>query len=168
MNKKIILFITIIIVYLFLNLGNFMDVTEKPQQADIIVSLGGDDYGCRVKKAVSLYKKGISTSKILLYTGPDETHSNFKEFRSKKQYFLNQNLKNKNILHVYRITNTMEELLFIKKYQSKIAATRTLTLPLQIHFIILIYGYDQFTQCSIITFNSRLRELCIFFKELKW
>jgi len=89
-----------------------MDVTQKAQKADIIVTLGGDDYGCRVKKAVSLYNKGISSSGILLYTGPDDTLN----IKSKRQYFLNQNLKNKNILHVYRITNTMEELLFIKKY----------------------------------------------------
>ncbi len=117
MDKRILfLFITIITVYLFLNLGNFMDITEEAKKSDIIVSLGGDHYGCRVKKTVSLYKQGISSSGILLYTGPDDLHRDFKEFRSKKQYFLDQNIKDENIFHVNRITNTMEELFFIKKY----------------------------------------------------
>lgn len=110
------LFIGTISVYLFLNLGNFMDVTKMPQKADIIVSLGGDQRGYRIKKALSLYKKGISNSKILIYTGPNDTHSSFNKSRSKKQYLLNQNLKNKNIFHIREVANTMEEIFFIKKY----------------------------------------------------
>ncbi len=116
MYKKMFFLLFTIIVYLFLNLGNFMDVTKKAQKSDIIVSLGGDHYGSRIKKATSLYKEGFSTSGLLLYTGPDDLHNDFKEFRSKKQYFLDQKIKDKNTLHIERITNTMEELFFIKKY----------------------------------------------------
>jgi len=118
--KKIIflLLITILVIYLFLNLGNFMDVTEKPRKADIIVSLGGGMSGDRLKKAISLYKEGFSKSKIFIYTGTDSAEGNFQEFNSRKQYLLSQNIKSKNIFHVDKnmITNTMEELLFIKKY----------------------------------------------------
>ncbi len=115
-KRTFILLITLLTIFLFLNFGNFLDITKEPQKADIIVALGGDRYGCRVKKATFLYKEGFSTSGLLLYTGPDGLHSDFKEFRSKKQYFLDQNIKDKNIFHIKRITNTMEELFFIKKY----------------------------------------------------
>lgn len=109
----------IIIVYLFLNLGNFMDITGRPKQADIIVALGGDhNSGCRLKKAVSLYREDFSKSKIFIYTGSDSTQGNFNEFSTRKQYLLAQNIKNKNIFHAdfNMVVNTMEEVLFIKKY----------------------------------------------------
>ena len=114
----IFLFFIIVIVYIFLNLGNFIDVTEEPKQADIIVSLGGDYSGCRLKKAVSIYKDGISKSRIFIYTGTDTTESSFEDVSSRKQYLLNQNIKKENIVHISKklITNTMEEVLFIKKY----------------------------------------------------
>ena len=112
------LFFSILVAYIFLNLGNFIDVTEEPKQADIIVALGGDYSGCRLKKAVSIYKDGISKSRIFIYTGTDTAESSFKNVSSRKQYLLNQNIKKENIVHVSKklITNTMEEVLFIKKY----------------------------------------------------
>ena len=119
MNRTVfLLLISILGIYLFLNLGNFIDVTREPKKADIIVALGGGESGERLKKAISLYKKGLSKSKIFIYTGTDNTNNNFQEFNSRKQYILNQNIQNENIFHVDKkmITNTMEELLFIKKY----------------------------------------------------
>ena len=119
MNKMIfLLLIPVLGIYLFLNLGNFIDVTEKPRKTDIIVALGGGTSGDRLKKAISLYKKGFSKSNIFIYTGTDNTQGNFEEFNSRKQYLLSQNIKSENIFHVNKkmITNTMEELLFIKKY----------------------------------------------------
>jgi len=112
------LFFSITLVYIFLNLGNFIDVTEDPKPADIIVSLGGDYSGCRLKKAVSIYKNGISKSGIFIYTGTDVLESSLKDVSSRKQYLLNQNIKKENIVYVSKklITNTMEEVLFIKKY----------------------------------------------------
>ncbi len=42
-RKKVILFFILALfsLFVFLNLGRFIDVTEEPVQADIIVSLGG-------------------------------------------------------------------------------------------------------------------------------
>jgi len=58
-RKKVILFLILSLFSLlvFMNLGNFIDVTQKPVQADIIVSLGGGS-GCRIQTALSLYKNG--------------------------------------------------------------------------------------------------------------
>ena len=123
MNKIVFLLLTTALVttlgiYLFLNLGNFMDVTKEPKKADIIVALGGGTSEYRLKKAISLYKQGMSKSKIFIYTGKDTTNNSFQGFNSKKQYILSQEIKNENIFHINKsmITNTMEELFFIKKY----------------------------------------------------
>jgi len=113
-----IIFFLLALVYIFLNLGNFIDVTSKPKKADIIVSLGGDYSGCRLKKAVELYKQGLSKSDIFVYTGRDLLESKLSGYSSRKEYLLSQDIKEENIFHVNRemITNTMEEVLFIKQY----------------------------------------------------
>ena len=120
MNQTIIvLFFSIVGFYVFLNLGNFLDVTKKPIESDIIVALGGDDYsGCRLKKAVSMYKEGFSKSKIFIYTGLDSLKTNFKELNNKKNYLLKENIKKENIFYISSkvAKNTMEEIFFIKKY----------------------------------------------------
>lgn len=103
---------------MFLNLGRFLDVTEAPIKSDIIVSLGDDYSGIRLKKALEIYKQGYSKSKILIYTGRDTLHHSVNISGSKHAYLLNQDLKNKNIINIDKtiIQNTMEEVLFIKKY----------------------------------------------------
>lgn len=118
MNKTIVILFSTVGIYVFLNLGNFIDVTEEPKKVDIIVSLGGDYSGCRLKKAVSLYKDGVSKSDMFVYTGADTAGASLKDVDSRKQYLLNQNIKKEDILHISKklITNTMEEIFFIKKY----------------------------------------------------
>ena len=101
-----------------MNLGNFVDVTQKPVQADIIVSLGGDYSGCRLKKALKLYKNGYSKSVKLIYTSRDSVSKSLEESGSRRQYLLNNGVAENNIVNIDRsmISNTMEEVLFIKKY----------------------------------------------------
>ena len=117
MQIILILFL-LLCLYIFLNLGKFVDVTEPPKQADIIVSLGGDYFGCRLKTAVELYKKGYSKSGKFIYTGRDTVSHSLEESLSRKQYILKNGVNEKKIIHVNKgiIDNTMEEVLFIKKY----------------------------------------------------
>lgn len=114
--KIIFLFILFlfVIIYIFLNLGNFIDVTTKPKKADIIVALGGDFSGCRLKKALSLYKEGFSKSGKLIYTGDNYLSSDL----TRKEYLVNNNVDENNILYVNKklTANTMEEVFFIKQY----------------------------------------------------
>ena len=42
-----------------LNAGKILDISQKPQKADIIVVLGGDWFGYRVKKALALYTEDL-------------------------------------------------------------------------------------------------------------
>lgn len=120
MSKISMSLIVLIIIgfYVFFNLGNFVDVTQKPAKADIIVSLGGDYSGCRLKRALALYKKEYSKSGKLIYTGMNTVSKSFEETGSKKQYLLKNGLKEENIINIdiRMVGNTMEEVLFIKKY----------------------------------------------------
>jgi len=60
--KKIVFgfFVLCSLFFLFFSLGKWIDVTEKPVKADIIVCLGGGTSE-RVQKAVSLYAQGYSS-----------------------------------------------------------------------------------------------------------
>ena len=113
-----LLFFILVGVYVFLNLGKFVDVSSEPVQSDIIVSLGGDPSGCRLKKALELYKEGYSKSGKILYTSRDSVSKSLDKNGSRKQYLLDHGVAEKNIVHVKRemVFNTMEEVLFIKKY----------------------------------------------------
>lgn len=104
--------------YIFINLGKFVDVSSIPVESDIIVSLGGDPSGCRLKKALKIYKQGYSNSGKILYTSYDSVSKSFDKSGSKKQYLQNQGVLKQDIIQVRSkmVSNTMEEVLFIKKY----------------------------------------------------
>ncbi len=114
----VFIFIVIIGIYLFLNLGKFIDVSKEPVKSDIIVSLGGDYSGCRIREALHLYKQGFSISGKFMYTSRDSVSSSIDKSESRKQYLLNNEVRAKDIVHVRKemVFNTMEEVLFIKKY----------------------------------------------------
>ena len=121
MYKILLVFLLILILlgaYIFINLGRFVDVSSKPVQADIIVALGGDFSGCRLKKALELYKQGYSKSGKILYTSRDSVSKSLDESGSREEYLINNGINKENIVHVKRdmVFNTMEEVLFIKKY----------------------------------------------------
>lgn len=118
-KTTIILIFLLLCVFIFINLGKFVDVTVKPVQSDIIVSLGGDERGSRIQTALSLYKNGFSKSEKILYTSQDAiTNKEISPTLSKKTYLLNKGVQNKNIIHINEtiVKNTMEEVFFIKKY----------------------------------------------------
>ena len=116
--RILLVLVSSIFIIIFINLGKFVDISQKPFKADIIVSLGGDYMGCRMKTALSLYKNGYSKSEKLIYTHKDTINGAFTPFLSIKEYLLSNSVKNKNIVHIDEsiVTNTMEEVYFIKKY----------------------------------------------------
>ncbi len=120
MSKMLTVSVVFIIVgiYVFLNLGKFVDQTQPPMQSDIIVALGGDYSGCRLKKALELYKEGYSASKKFIYTSRDSVSKSLDSSGSRRIYLLKHGIKAENIINVDRsmISNTMEEVLFLKKY----------------------------------------------------
>lgn len=113
-----LLFVTIFLVIAFFNLGHFLDVTKEPIKSDVIVCLGGGS-GERIKKSLELYKKGYSTSKLLILTADNRTKKEKDLNMDDKRisYIKEQNFSDINIAHEKdNIKSTRDEMLFIKNY----------------------------------------------------
>ncbi len=110
MKKIIFVFTTILLLlsFVFLNLGKWIDVTEKPMKADIIVCLGGGTID-RVKKSIELLEGGYSEKEVFLLIG--ESWYN--------QPYIKKNYPDMNIVIDESPKNTKEEVLFIKQYMKK-------------------------------------------------
>lgn len=102
-----ILFLLLLIV-LFFNVGNYIDVTEKPVKSDLIACMGGGDIE-RAQKSVWLHKQGYSKKNMLIMTGnTDDYIAYIKKYASNLKLVQNRKIK-----------NTADEVLFIKKYMLK-------------------------------------------------
>lgn len=95
----------ILCIYSFFNLGYFLDVTEEPTKSDLIVCLGGGDYKKRVEKTVKLQKENYLKSNTIIFTGVKK----LKDIEKK----LDENI---NIIIEPTLTNTAEEVKYIKNY----------------------------------------------------
>ena len=94
--------------FIFLNLGKWMDVTEKPVKSDIIVCLGGGTID-RVKKSIKLFNEGYAQKKLFLLLG--ESWYN--------QPYIKKNYPKLPIVINERPKNTVEEIRFIRKFMGK-------------------------------------------------
>lgn len=103
-----------------LNIGRFLDITDAPKNADIIVYLGGG-WSERLEKSLELYKLGYSNINKIILTGPLRVHVSNKDINGfvKVEYFKEHGVPEKNIIHVGNTGNTMKEVLFVKKYMLK-------------------------------------------------
>jgi len=119
MKKRywIVLFVAVASIGLFLNLGNFFDVSQEPKQSDIIVSLGGDN-GSRIKKTLELYDNNMSKSGKIILTGVDGFDHGMKlyELDWRADYLAKKGVSHQNIVFNTKAKNTMEEIQFIKRY----------------------------------------------------
>ena len=110
MKKIIFSFIAILLLltFVFLNLGKWIDVTEEPVKSDIIVCLGGGTID-RVKKSIELLEQGYAEKQLFLLIG--ESWYN--------QPYIKKNHPGINMMIDESPKNTKEEVLFIKKYMKK-------------------------------------------------
>lgn len=95
----------IFFIYSFFNLGYFLDITEKPTKTDLIICLGGGDHLKRVGKTIELYKENYLESNTIVFTGEKIIKSIEGKFDDKT-----------NIIIEPTLTNTAEEVTYIKKY----------------------------------------------------
>ena len=117
-NKKTIFVILVAcLVAVILSIGRYFDVSQPPKQADIIVSLGGDN-GLRIKKTLELYDANMSRSHKLILTGADDFDASMKiyELDWRADYLSKKGVKKGNIIFNTTAQNTLEEIFFIKKY----------------------------------------------------
>ena len=110
--KKILFIITTSVV--FLNLGRVIDLTEKPKPTDIIVVLGGYK-DTRIKEGLNLYIHNFSNTEKIIFPSKKYTKDVLKkDFLSN---FIKENKINEsNIVNLENVSNTMDELIAIKKY----------------------------------------------------
>ena len=104
--KNILVIVSILIVsslYIFFNLGNFLDATSNPKETDLIICLGGGNYENRGKKSLELYEKDFVKTNTIIFTG----YTNIKDFKG-ANIVVNRNLQ-----------NTYEEVIFVKNYMKE-------------------------------------------------
>ena len=119
--KKVIFLIILILflIYSFFNLGNFLDVTEKPVKTDLLVCLGGGK--TRINKTLELYEKKFLKSNIIILTGYEGSRDNKLSNIPDKRLIKIRDAKYKSINFIinYDLKNTAEEIIFVKKYMKK-------------------------------------------------
>lgn len=98
----------LLLIFVFLNLGKWIDVTEEAVKSDIIVCLGGGTID-RVKKSIGLLEEGYAEKNIFLLLG--ESWYN--------QPYIKKNHPGISIVIDESPKNTKEEVLFIKQYMKK-------------------------------------------------
>jgi hypothetical protein len=106
-------------VYLFINLGNILDISQRPSKADAIVVFGGDWNGYRVKKALSLYREKFSNIIILNEDSQIDVVENGVKLKTETAYLLHHNISENQILYLHHAGNTMYELRALKKIAQK-------------------------------------------------
>ena len=108
---KIVFFFStslVLLSFLFLNLGKWMDCTQKPKKADMVICLGGGTTE-RVKTSVMLLKHGYVNKKHFLLIG--ESWYN--------QPYLKKHYHELNVTIDETPKNTAEEIAAIKKFMLK-------------------------------------------------
>ena len=94
------------LIYSFFNLGNFLDITQKPTKTDLIVCLGGGIYKNRNEKTIELYKNGFLKTSYIIFTGVLTINKNSHNYFDKKI----------DVITNGKVRNTMEEILYIKEF----------------------------------------------------
>ena len=114
--KKYLIILSCLLV--FFNLGKFLDITTNPpKEADIIVVLGGGQ-DTRIRKGLKLYKKGFSKSHKIIFTGSNKYDMVLPVFY-RFEYLMKNGVKKSDIIHIAKVSNTVEELNKVKKYLLK-------------------------------------------------
>lgn len=101
-----------------LNAGKTLDISQKPQKADVITVLGGDWSGYRIRKALVLYKTGFSKNKRILVNACQEIelHEGKRVYRTETSYLTAHGVSKSNIDTPILCGNTMTEIERIKRY----------------------------------------------------
>ncbi len=126
LNKKfkrrilIISSFSILFIILLMNLGRFLDITDVPNKADIIVYLGGG-WSERLEKSLQLYKLGYSKTDKIILTGSLIGRLSKEDLNGfyKIEYLKAHGVHEKNIIFAEDTGNTMKEVVFVKNYMLK-------------------------------------------------
>ena len=116
-----VVFLFLLCVILYLNLGKFLDVTKQPTKTGLLVCLGGGNYKTRVEKTVEIYKKGLDTSNVIILTSfinsPREVKQGIVE--DKRLTYLKKYAPKATVVLKKTLENTAQEVTFVKSYMLK-------------------------------------------------
>lgn len=117
----VVIFLFLICVLLYLNLGKFLDVTKQPAETDLIVCLGGGNYKLRVQKTLEMYKRELDTSNVIILTGFVNSQRDVKQgvIEDKRLTFLKEYIPKATVVINKTLQNTAEEVIFVKRYMLK-------------------------------------------------
>jgi len=106
---KYLLFILLIffLIFSFFNFGKYIDISMKPKQVDIVVSLNEGIE--RVNKSLEVIKQGYVKKNILLLTYKRKTHIDY----------ILKKIPTIHLVFTSKPFNTAEEIRFIKQYMLK-------------------------------------------------
>ncbi|WP_201352014.1 YdcF family protein [Hydrogenimonas urashimensis] len=143
--------------FLFFNLGSFLDTSQPPVKADLVVSLGGDRNYDHIQKAYELLQKGYSKEGFIMVNGFDyiEKERVRDIFATPTSRFLLQKgIPKKRILFMHHAGNTMEELRYVKNYlvSRRLHSVIIVSSPphlRRIRFLAWMNGYDKAGICLI-------------------
>lgn len=102
-------------IHVALDMGSFLDVTQKAEKADLIVALGGGGKE-RLLKALELYERGYSEQGTIAVTGSSTFVDDIAVPRryDKVEYLVEHGVSEHDVIYVEQTHNTMSELLAIK------------------------------------------------------
>ncbi len=101
-----LVFVIIFLVVCFINIGSFLDVTQKPEKSDVIISLGGNTDRSTV--GVKLIKKSYAGYNRYYFIGIKKTL-----ISQMKERNINITMISDNITYVHKMKNTMDEIMYI-------------------------------------------------------
>ena len=96
----------LLVPFVLLNYGKWLDTTEEPVKSDIIICLGGGTYH-RITKSKELLNAGYAQKNLILLVGEDGEYNN---------RYIKKNYPNLPTVIDERPKNTVEEIRFIKQY----------------------------------------------------
>jgi len=120
LKKIFYIFSTLLVVslFIFFNIGHYLDITQEPHKSDIIVCLGGGEKQTRIKKSLELYEKAYAKTKTLLITG-GTAFTRVDNMQDDRMVFVHDKNSTATIKYNPMTRNTAEEMLYIKDYMLK-------------------------------------------------
>lgn len=109
-----------IFIFIFLNLGKYLDITSEAKKSDIIITLGGGSLE-RLKESILLQNKSFITKNILILTGDDRSKKEKAQNKEDKRikYIKDNKIQSINIIHNPNLKSTIEEIVYIKNFMKR-------------------------------------------------
>ena len=149
-----------------LNLGKFLDITQKPITSDILVFLAGAADNYRIEKTIKLYHEGYSETGTLLLTNSSKIIIKLPDgsvCKNKIKYLKRAGLDDSNIIMLPNVYNTVQELFALKQYMLLHKMKSVLLVSDAVHSRRI-----SFLAKKVVGFSSSGLRLCLIGSDSPW